>query len=221
MIMRKSYLLLIVLLITGIWDTGVVAQQKNKQPIPVILDTDIGPDYDDVGAMALLHALADKGEAKPLAVMASNRNRLVAPVINLLNIYFGRPDLPVGAPKSPDAPNERAVQGWPELLVDKYPHTLKNTDDAPDAITLYRKILAGQPDKSVTIITIGFLTNLTQLLNSQPDQYSRLGGKALVAKKVKQLVSMAGKFPQGREYNLFIDSAASEKVFINWPTPVL
>lgn len=219
--MRKAYLLLTVLLCTGILNMGIIAQQKSKKPVPIILDTDIGPDYDDVGAMALLHALADKGEAKPLAVMASNRNQLVAPVINLLNIYFGRPDLPVGAPKNADAANERALQGWPELLLSKYPHTLQSTDDAPDAVTLYRKILAQQPDKGVTIVTIGFLTNLAHLLNSKPDQYSSLDGKALVAKKVKQLVSMAGKFPKGREYNLVTDSAASEKVFTNWPTPIV
>ena len=37
--------------------------QTAKKPVPVIFDTDMGPDYDDVGAIAMLHALADKGEA--------------------------------------------------------------------------------------------------------------------------------------------------------------
>src|SRR5262249_39700333 len=31
------------------------------KPVPVILDTDIGPDVDDVGAVAVLNALADNG----------------------------------------------------------------------------------------------------------------------------------------------------------------
>ena len=114
-----------------------------------------------------------------------------------------------------------SVQQWPELLVSKYPHTVKSTDEVPDAVELYRKLLAAQPNKSVTIVTVGFLTNLTKLLDAPPDQYSTLDGRALIAKKVKQLVSMAGKFPAGREYNVFIDSVASEKVFMNWPTPVL
>ncbi len=196
-------------------------RQKTKQPVPVILDTDIGPDYDDVGAMAVLHALADAGEARPLAVMSSNKNELVAPTISVLNTYFGRPELPVGAPKSTDACNYKAVQEWPELLVKKYPHRIRSTSEAPDAVTLYRKILAQQPDKSVTIVSIGFLTNLAGLLQSHPDQYSRLEGRDLVTKKVKQLVSMAGKFPEGREYNLFIDSVASRDVFLHWPTPVI
>lgn len=219
--MQKYFLLFAVLLSTHFYSTFVFAQSKAYKSVPIILDTDIGPDYDDVGAVAVLHALADKGEAKPLAVIASNKNKLVAPTINILNIYFGRPDLPIGAPKAADAPDHGAVQKWPELLVSKYPHTIKTTDAVPDAVELYRKLLAAQPDKSVTIVTIGFLTNLTKLLDSGPDQFSKLDGKALVAKKVKQLVSMAGKFPAGREYNVYIDSVASEKVFMNWPTPVI
>ncbi|MBX3257438.1 MAG: nucleoside hydrolase [Chitinophagaceae bacterium] len=219
--MQKNFLLLVVLLSTGFYGAFVQAQSKSQKPVPIILDTDIGPDYDDVGAVAVLHALADKGEAKPLAIIASNKNKLVAPTINILNIYFGRPDLPVGAPKGEHDPDHGAVQQWPELLVSKYPHTIKSTDEVPDAVELYRKLLAAQPDKSVTIVTVGFLTNLANLLHSQPDQYSKLDGKALIAKKVKQLVSMAGKFPEGREYNVLIDSIASEKVFTNWPTPVL
>lgn len=219
--MQKCYLLLAILLWTGIRGSAATAQSKAPKPVPIILDTDIGPDYDDVGAVAVLHALADKGEAKPLAIMASNKNKLVAPTINILNIYFGRPDLPIGAPKAADAPDHGAPQKWPELLVSKYPHTIKTTGEVPDAVELYRKLLAAQPNKSVTIVTVGFLTNLAKLLDSQPDQYSKLDGKSLVAKKVKQLVSMAGKFPAGREYNVFVDSAASEKVFMHWPTPVM
>lgn len=198
------------------------AEEKKENQIPkVILDTDIGPDYDDVGAMAVLHALADSGYAEPLAVIASNANQYVAPTIDILNTYFGRPDLPVATPKGPNAPDEKAVQGWPELLVEKYPHSIKSSDEAPDAIATYRKILASQPDTSVTVVTVGFLTNLANLLDSKADDHSPLAGKDLIEKKVKRLVSMAGAFPEGREYNVFIDSVASEKVFNYWPTEII
>jgi hypothetical protein len=69
----------------------VSAQIGGKFVNSMILDTDIGPDYDDVGAMAVMHALADKGEVKPLAVISSNQNELVVPTIEILNTYFGRP----------------------------------------------------------------------------------------------------------------------------------
>jgi inosine-uridine nucleoside N-ribohydrolase len=84
------------------------------------------------------------------------------------------------------------------MLAAKYPHKIAKTSDAPDAVETYRKILAKQPDQSVTIVTVGFLTNLADLLDSKPDANSQLSGASLVKKKVKQLVSMAGWFPQGR-----------------------
>ncbi|MGN6194194.1 MAG: nucleoside hydrolase [Ginsengibacter sp.] len=196
------------------------SQTVPQKPVRVILDTDIGPDYDDVGAVAVLHALADKGEAIPLAVMASNENRFVAPVIDLLNTYFGRPDLPIGAPKGSGA-DIGAWQKWPQMLLEKYPHTITSTSEVEDAVKLYRKTLASQPDHSVTIASIGFLTNLSNLLNSRPDQYSNLSGRDLIKRKVSKLVSMAGWFPKGREYNLLTDSAASANVFNNWPTSVI
>jgi len=196
------------------------AQNKGRSDASVILDTDIGPDYDDVGAMAVMHALADKGELRPLAVIASNKNELVVPVISILNTYFGRPELPTGAPKGRGA-DFGATQKWPEMLVEKYKPGIAKTSDAPDAVETYRKILAKEPDRSVTIITIGFLTNLADLLASKPDAISPLDGPALVKKKVKQLVSMAGKFPEGREYNVYADSVSSAKVFSEWPTEIL
>lgn len=196
------------------------AQPDSDKSVNIIVDTDIGPDYDDVGALAVLHALSDKGLAKPLAVMASNKNEFVAPSIDVLNTYFGRVELPVGAPKGKGA-DIGAWQKWPQMLVAKYPHDIKTTYEVPDAVKLYRKILSQQPDGSVIIASIGFLTNLSNLLDSKADEYSRLSGRELVKKKVKKLVSMAGWFPQGREYNLYTDSTASDNVFNHWPTTVI
>ena len=45
---------------------------KKAEPVSIIFDTDIAPDYDDVGALAMLHAFADKGEAKILATISCN-----------------------------------------------------------------------------------------------------------------------------------------------------
>ncbi len=198
----------------------VYSQRSLLHAVPVILDTDIGPDYDDVGAVAVLHALADRGEATPLAILASNKNEFVAPTINLFNTYFGRPDLPNGAPKG-KAADIGAWQKWPQMLLSKYPHTITSTAQVPDAVTIYRKILSLQPDHSVTIVSTGFLTNLSNLLYSKPDQFSKLTGTELVKRKVSKLVSMAGGFPKGREYNLLIDSTASAHVFNYWPTPII
>ena len=196
------------------------AQSRSKPPVSIILDTDIGPDYDDVGAIAVLHALADRGEARPLAVIACNKHELVVPTIDVLNTYFGRPNLPTGVSKGP-AVVDGAWQKWPEMLVNTYPHKIRSSADAPDAVTTYRQLLAKSRDRSVTIVTVGFLTNMADLLDSKPDRYSKLGGKELVKQKVKEMVSMAGAFPKGREFNVFKDSVAAEKAFANWPTPII
>jgi len=194
-------------------------QQKNA-PVNIIFDSDMGPDYDDVGAITLLHALADKGEAHILATMASTKYEGVAGVLNVFNTYFKRPDLPIGIPKG-DALDLRDWQHWTDTLLVRYPHQVKSNNEAADAVALYRKILAAQPDHSITIVTVGFLTNLSNLLNTHADEYSPLNGPGLVKRKVKQLVCMAGKFPSGGEFNVMKDAPASKNVFNNWPTPVI
>jgi inosine-uridine nucleoside N-ribohydrolase len=188
--------------------------------VKIILDTDIGPDYDDVGATAFLHAMADSGRAEILATISCNRDSLVVPTLDVLNTYFGKPDIPTGAPTT-DGVSMASSQHWPDSLVERFPHRITSTKLAPDAVVQYRSILADQPDHSVVIVTVGFLTNLSNLLKSGADQASPLNGMDLVEKKVKRLVSMAGKFPEGKEFNVHMDSAASRYCLEKWPTEII
>jgi hypothetical protein len=201
-----------------------IQDNKSKNPARVIFDTDIGPDYDDVGAITILHALADSNECRILATVASNKNKRIAAVLNIFNTYFKRPDIPIGVVRG-QAVDLGASQQWDSILVQKYPHTIQSNDQAEDAVKLYRRILAAQPDQSVTIITVGFLTNMANLMNSSADQFSRLDGKALIKKKVRQLVCMAGRFDQEmgkfKEFNVVKDAAASKLVFDHWNTPMI
>jgi len=189
-------------------------------PLPVIFDTDMGPDYDDVGAITLLHAFADSGKATILATMASDKYEGVAGVLSVFNTFFHRSDIPIGVPRGAGV-NQRDTQHWTDSILARYPHAIGSNSEAYDAVALYRRVLAGQSDHSVVIITVGFFTNLAGLLQSPADGYSPLGGRELVARKVKQLVSMAGKFPEGWEFNVFKDSTASRYVVDHWPTQIL
>lgn len=200
--------------------TAIIAQAQTLKPVAVIFDTDMGPDYDDVGAIAILHSFADSGKANILATMASTKYEGVAAVLSVFNTYFKKPGIPIGVPKS-EAVTLKDRQHWSDTLIKNYPHSIKYNSEVPDAVELYRRILATQPDKSVTIITTGFLTNLANLLRSQPDKYSSLSGKELVTRKVKTLISMAGGFPAFKEFNIHMDAAASKYVFENWDTPVI
>lgn len=223
--MKQSFLLICVLsLLAACNGTAKKATQEAAvQPVNLILDTDLGPDYDDVGAMAVMHALADSGYVNILATLSSNHDELVIPCIEVLNTYFNRPDIPLGAPKSEGGVTMTSGHKikWTEILPAKYPHKTKKTSDAPDAVRVYRKILSSQPDGSVVICTVGFFTNLKDLLLSAGDEYSPLSGKELVAKKVKRVVAMAGLFPQGREFNVLCDTPASKVVAEQWPTEIV
>jgi hypothetical protein len=79
-------------------------------------------------------------------------------------------------------------------VAEEFPGTLESTDDAPEAVDQYRMILAGQPDNSVVILSIGYLTNLRDLINSGPDRHSDLAGQQLVEQKVRLWVCMGGQF---------------------------
>lgn len=194
--------------------------EKINDPVKIIFDTDLGPDYDDVGALAFLHAMADSGKAEILATVASNKHDLVAPSIDVINTYFGRTGILIGAPKT-NGVNLGSSQHWADSIVAMYPHKINSTSEVADAVDIYRRTLSSQPDNSITIVTVGFLTNLNNLLMSQPDSISPLTGKELLNKKIKLLVSMAGKFPAGKEFNIYMDSTASKNVYENWPREII
>lgn len=188
------------------------------QAVRLIFDTDMESDVDDVGAVAVLHALANRNETELLAMMVSSGNPWSASCLDALNTYYGRPDIPIGVVKRNGI---KKGSKYTEIIAKEYPHDLKSIDEAPGAVKLYRKILSSQPDKSVTIVTVGYLTNLKNLLISEPDEFSSLQGSALVQKKVRVLVCMGGMYPKGREWNFYQDAVASKEVVSSWPTPII
>ncbi len=196
------------------------AAQPRPAKIPVIFDSDFGPDYDDVGAIALLHAFADSGLIDILATGASCKHRNAAAALSAFNTWFGRPDLPVGVVKG-NAVDIADWQHWTDTVIARYPHRIRSNDETPDAAALYRQQLALQPDHSVTMITVGFFTNMARLLQSTPDAASPLNGLELVRTKVSSLVSMAGRFPAGMEFNVDRAPAASQWVFAHWPATII
>ncbi len=195
----------------------------SAEPVRLILDTDMGPDYDDVGAMAVMYALADSGKVQVLATLSSNKDERTIPCIEVLNTYFNRPDMPVGAPKGEGGVTMTTWHKvkWTDFLPAHYPHKTKQTSDAPDAVKIYRELLSAQPDSSVVICSIGFFTNLKDLLLSAGDEDCPLSGRDLVAKKVRRLVAMGGAFPEGKEFNVYSDVASARVVAESWPTEIL
>jgi hypothetical protein len=214
--------------------SSLVCQTHAADPVKIILDVDLAEDVDDAGALATLHALADRGEAEILAVLISSRNEWVGPCLDAINTWYGRPDLPIGYQtgnrygyRNARDPERDTSSNYAEPVARNFPRDLQKSSEAPEAAGLCRKILAAQPDQSVTIVTVGFLTNLRNLLDSRPDSHSPLDGEALVKKKIKQWVCMGGIFPGGKfpdgsgEYNVMWDTEASVRAINDWPTPIV
>ena len=210
----QYWLIILVLSINLIHPDINFAQEK------VIFDTDIGPDWDDVGATATLHALADLGEAEILGMMVSSGGHSATwgpPCLDAFNTFYNRPDIPIGV--ALDGPSMGS--SYNQQIATEFPQDI-GTGNAWDAVELYRKILSEQPDSSVVIITVGFITNLDDLLKSESDNYSTLNGVDLVNKKVKRWVCMGGGFPSsGGEFNFNRDPLATKFAVENWPKPVL
>lgn len=195
----------------------VPAGRAAERPVRVLFDTDLESDVDDVGAVAVLHALADAGEAEIVGMGLSVRHEWSAPCLDALNTYYGRPGVPIGVPKgkAPDSGSKYA-----RTVAAEFPHALKSPDDAPDVVALYRKLLAGQPDGGVVLVTVGFLTNVARLLESPADAVSPETGVGLVRRKVRGWVCMGGGFPTGREWNIHRDAPSSRKALGLWPRAV-
>lgn len=85
-------------------------------------------------------------------------------------------------------------------------------------MNLYRSTLAAAGDTSITVISVGLLTNLAALLNSTADDNSALSGSELISTKVAELVVMGGQYPSGWEFNFGgVDPTSTNLVLDRWP----
>lgn len=195
------------------------------EPVRIVFDTDMANDCDDAGALAVLHALADRGEAEILAVVTNRKDpsNASAAAVSAINHWYGRPGIPVGTDKDGATSGGRAPSAYAAYLRDGFPHGAKPDDEMPDALEVYRGALAAQPDGGVVICSVGALSNLEDLLRSSGDRHSPLTGTELVAKKVKLTVIMGGGFPRtaSPETNIKLDTAAAVTVVNQWPGPIL
>ncbi|MEM1069742.1 MAG: nucleoside hydrolase [Planctomycetota bacterium] len=209
------------------------AQVSDKR-VPIIFDTDIGNDVDDVLALGMIHALQCRGECELLAVTITKDNELAAPFTDAVNTFYGRGEIPIGVCRSDVTPEPGKFNPLSQKKdgdQPRYPHDLTSGKDAPDAVDVLRRVLADAEDASVVIAQVGFSTNLANLIRSQPDDISSLTGIELVMKKVRLLSIMAGAFKQipgrdgksydHREYNVVKDIPSAQILAKAWPTPIV
>ena len=203
----------------------VSASLATAEPVKVIFDTDMANDCDDVGALAVLHALADRGEAEILAEVTNRKcpGNASAAACAAINTYYGRGNIPIGTDKDGAKISGGRASSYTPALRDEFPHQAKPDDEMPDALAIYRRTLAAQPDGSVVICSVGALSNLEDLWHSKADEFSPLSGTELVMKKVKLTVIMGGGFPRtaNPETNIKLDPQAAVSVVNEWRGPLL
>ena len=199
------------------------------EPVKLIFDTDIGNDIDDALALAVIHALQSRGECELLAVTSSKDNPFALQCCDVINTFYGRPEIPLGRVHQGLTPKDgsyvRKVVEYSEQGKPVFPRHYQDAEDILEAVALLRKTLAAQPDQSVVLVVVGFSTNIARLLQSPADEACSLTGKELVSQKVKLLSQMIGRFDKDKpasfhEYNVRIDIPAARTLYELWPANV-
>ena len=179
----------------------VEPEQQLFSGVPlIILDTDIGSSTDDLFALEMLYRYEDKGRCRLLGVVVDREGEDYAACADVMNTYFNSGNVPVGLVrngiKQPKVwINYKALPDFKNAdSTPMFAHSIDDYSTLPDGWLLYRRLLAAQPDHSVSICSIGFVTCLAQLLESVGDAYSPLSGVELVRRKVKCLYIQGGSY---------------------------
>ena len=216
---------------------GMIASSCSKEKVEpigyqgvplVILDADLGSSTDDLFALEMLYRYQEQGRCKLLGVVVDRMGENNAAIADVMNTYFGHGDIPIGLERNgvqnpmvwidySELPNYRNSDG--SLM---FECTLNDYNAVPDGWKLYRRLLAQQPDRSVSIVSVGFVTALAHLLESQGDEYSELNGVELVRRKVRSAYVMGGVFGDAAEpdYNFTQAINYSLTFFRLWPKEV-
>jgi inosine-uridine nucleoside N-ribohydrolase len=199
--------------------------------IKILLDTDIGVDCDDAGAIAILHTLADKGEAQILGMTHCYSGKYNAGCISAINTYYGRPDIPIGVCHKAKEIHDIYARHLAENFTNRY----RNNEECEDAVALTRRLLWESADHDVTYVAIGSLYSLRSVLESEADGICPLSGEELLKQKLKRTVIMGGRFKESwpedyvlgnnyvvdAEFNIKADIAASQIVCERFPGEIV
>ena len=180
-----------------------------KPPVGIVFDSAMGR-IDDVLALAMLHGFDGKDQARIAAVCVSRADLQAAQFCDALGRFYASATSGPAAMFMRFAPIGLA-DGKPaaaSVMFSKaaYANAVKNINDTADPATLIRNELMAQYDQNAAVVLSGPATDLAKLLDMQ-------GVKEWIARKVR-LLCVA-------DNGLQADAAAAEKVFAEWPTPIV
>ena len=171
----------------------------------IILDTDIGTDSDDIGALSILCNLHRQRKINLIAVTSCTSTVEPVATVDAICSWYGV-TVPCGNSKVPYGDDDQHG-GYARAIAKAYP---RDVGAVPDAVKVLRKALL---KGNVTLVTIGPLNNVARLIKSPADEISDKTGAELFAENVKELYSMAGSFANDwAEWNVKEDIAAMQVV---------
>jgi inosine-uridine nucleoside N-ribohydrolase len=214
------------LAVTAVSCAQTVAQKE--KPVPVIFDTDIGNDIDDVLALQILFQYEAERKIDLLGITISKSFPRVVDYVDAYARLNNRGEIPLGFAYNGVNPEPyKYVPVTLDTLVDGKPVLLsqrKLDASIPEGYKLMRKLIAAQADSSVVLIVVGPETNIARLLQSQPDEFSHLSGLELVKQKVKLVSVMGGLYNKEydfAEWNILQDLKAAQTFFSTCPVPLV
>lgn len=200
-ILRFYLLLCTIILLASLIYTVPLDKDRN----PFIVDLDFSTDVDDVCAVRVADIL-DKQEIIDLKAMmlCVDGENIVDAMDGLLD-YDEMPEVKIGT----SSLNIDDTSPYWDVLNEYSNGT--DTRVVKDSVKLYREILSNSLN-DVTIVTTGYVTNIAELLKSQPDEISKKSGVDLVKSKVKAIYITGGSYPDGYDNNFFFRSEAIEAI---------
>jgi inosine-uridine nucleoside N-ribohydrolase len=199
-------------------------------PVGVLFDSDMGNSIDDVLALAMLYALDGKNECRVTSVSVSKANLKAAALAEVIGRFYagavsgafasvGR-TLPVGLSERGKMPDDTPIFQILDKRNEKggkiYQHGIERMLDTAEVAPLLRNALTAQQDGRAMVVMVGPATNLAELLELP-------GSKDWITRKVKYLSMMGGAYPVSSEpeFNIKADIRAAQKLFAEWPTPIV
>ena len=168
----------------------------------VILDTDLGCDSDDIGAVVILNQLYKQKKVLPLCITSVNSHVEPALVIEEINKHYHNEFL-IGMNKS----NNYGIDNGYAFDICKKFNISKNKDYLC-SVEVIKKVLDEQTEP-IELITVGPLTNIGNFI--------KIYGADLLNEKVSVIYSMAGNFVSSNaEWNITEDIESFKTVLDNF-----
>ena len=181
----------------------------NAQPVPTILDTDIGTDYDDQLALTYILANPTIFDLKLVVCSTFNtsaRGQIVAKTLSI----FGRFDVPIAIGQNTGVKDMPEYQWAQDYTLDQFQKdggsVFQNGEEA-----LFNEMQKANPNNIYNVIEISPETSLGHVVQRlQPDTLRYI-----------RLFAMAGSIYRGyrnssqpsKEYNVVVDVPAAQAVF--------